>query len=177
MQGGVGAAAVAVEYQWSDRAAVIPVCPPRCDRTCLTQRLPAGRPRQRVKVGGGGARWEWVTAAGSLENTARPTPPFTTAFCFFKKNQTDGKTNKRRTEHASFTRTTKRNTERSFIYTVLCTDTIPNNFVFFFLKCIYGRSGVFLLRVDASARVQVGGSGRKKKKRGNKSTLPTQLQK
>lgn len=87
-----------------------------------------------------------------------PSPPFTTAFLFYK---TDGKTNKRRAGHASFTRRTKRNTERSFIYTVLCTDMIPNNFSsFFFFKCVYGRSGVFLLRVDESARVQGGGSGR-----------------
>lgn len=127
------------------------VAPPRCDRTRLTQRLSAGRPRparQRVKVGGGGARRERAIAAGSPENSARPTPLFTTAFFFYyKKNRWQ---NEQRTEHASFTRRTKRNTERSFIYTVLCTDMVPNNF-FFLKKCIYGRSGVFFLRVDESA--------------------------
>lgn len=82
-------------------------------------------------------KWEGEGRGGSgrrllaLQKTLHAPPPaFTTAFFFiYKKNRWQ---NEQRTEHASFTRRTKRN--KSIIYTVLCTDMIPNNFVFFFFS-------------------------------------------
>lgn len=51
--------------------------PPRCDRTRLTQRLPAGRPRLARQVSlwaGEGARREWAIA-GDFPGRKNCTPP------------------------------------------------------------------------------------------------------
>lgn len=123
--------------------------PPRCDRTRLTQRLPAGRPSESPS---GRGRGVVGVGDGCRLSRKRCAPQLRPSRQLFRQM---AKTNRERNTHRS-QGGRNANTERSFIYTVLCTNVTPNNFFLFFKMHLWKIWSVFFFfhesrRVGSSA--------------------------